>query len=266
MKFLSKIRHPHLLAMIGFCSEPKCIVFEYMHNGSLRDILSSSRNSKANPALPWPARVQIMAQVCSGLCYLHRAPAQPKPIFLGRLTTANVLLDRNLVPKIGGFGLDRGLEDPQIGSNVKAFGLLIMHLLMKSCWAGLVDVGGVMDRTGLARVLDETAGEWPLDLAEGLALLAVKCLTTATVGPNDNLRVEGLMEELEELRKKADGLVDRRGCEVICDGSDEQRHDSIKVPSVFLCPIFQVKLSLAFFSTYVSVCIYITMICMWKLC
>ncbi|EXC35473.1 Putative U-box domain-containing protein 50 [Morus notabilis] len=239
VKFLGEIRHPNLIAMIGFCSEPQCIVFEYMHNGSLRDILVSSyRNSaKRNPALPWHDRIRIAAQVCSGLCYLHQA--QPKPIVHGRLTASNILLDRNLVARISGFGLSQYNNEAHIGSDVEAFGLLLMHLLTGSNWVGLVDEAMLMDKAAFVQVLDETAGEWPLEVVEGLAILASRCLTLTKSGhPNRNLRVEMLMEELEELSKKADELVDRRRFEEISD-EGEPRQDPGEVPSVFLCPIFQ---------------------------
>ena len=118
---------------------------------------------------------------------------------------------------------------------------MLMQLLTGSNWAGLVDEAVIMDKEAFVRVLDETAGEWPLDVVEGLAMLAVRCLTLTTNGePNADLRVEMLIEELEELRKKADELVDRKGLEEIRN-EGERRQDGSEVSFVFLCPIFQVR-------------------------
>ncbi|XP_062100465.1 putative U-box domain-containing protein 50 [Humulus lupulus] len=232
VKFLGNIRHPHLIATIGFCLEPQCIVFEYMHSSSLKDIIfSSSSCGAANRALSWHTRVHVAAQVCSGLCYLHMA--QPKPIIHAHLTASNILLDRNLIAKIGGFGLAQAHDETHIGSDIHAFGLLLLQLLTGRNWAGLVDEAMFVDKAALVQVLDETSGAWPLDLVERLALLAFRCLGSS-VGPT-NLKVEVLMEELEELRKKGDELVDRRGGEIMSDGG----HESSEVPYVFLCPIYK---------------------------
>lgn len=251
MKLLGEIRHPNLIPMIGFCLEFKCIVFEFMHNRSLRDLFSSCRNSaKINLALPWHTRTHIVAQVCSGICHLHLA--QPRPIVHGHLTASNILLDHNLVAKISGFGLDQCPDEAHIRSDVKAFGLLLMQLLTGSNWAGLVDEAMLIDEEAFVRVLDETAGEWPSDVVKGLAMLAFRCLTLTRNGEGETrteMRVEMLMEEVEELRKKADELVERRRVEVTSE-EVEHRQDSNEVPSVFLCPIFQVRLFTLLFHSF----------------
>lgn len=121
---------------------------------------------------------------------------------------------------------------------MQAFGLLILHLMTGRTWAGLVDEAMLIDKTAFVQLLDETAGEWPLDLAEGLASLAFRCMASIE-GPT-NLKVEMIMEELDELRKRADGLVGRRGCEMITNGR-ENRMEFCEVPTSFLCPIYKVK-------------------------
>ncbi|XP_050205442.1 putative U-box domain-containing protein 50 [Mercurialis annua] len=238
VKLLNNIRHPHLLAIMGFCcSEPKSIIFEYLHNGSLRDTLLSSQGNhrKTNRALRWHDRIRIAHEVCSGLVYLHSA--RPRPIIHGHLTTSNILLDRNLVAKISGlkFGLGQCYDkndDTRI--DIRAFGLLVLNLLTGSNWAGLVDEMMTVDPTALVRVLDEVAGQWPLDLAEELVGIAMKCISINT-GPKTKLSAAKVMEEMTGVRKKADEIVGKGGgCEaVVIEGVDAE------VPSIFLCPIFQ---------------------------
>ncbi|PON32216.1 Tyrosine-protein kinase [Parasponia andersonii] len=249
---LSQIRHPHLVSMVGFCTELKCIVFEYMHNGSLRDvflrdILYSSRKGSGRKrirTIRWHDRVRIAAEICSGLGFLHMA--KPRPIVHGHIRLSSVLLDRNLVAKISGFGLSRSGDEHSIRSDIRAFGVLLMHLLTGRNWAGLVEAM-TTDRSGLVRDLDEMAGQWPLGLAERLADLALRCLSSNR-GPNTDLRLATVIEELNDLRGKAADLVASGEYDVAIDkGSDVainsavdgDGEDVIDVPSFFLCPIFQ---------------------------
>ena len=36
---MSRFRHPNLLGLMGYCPEPFCLVYPYMHKGSLYDNL-----------------------------------------------------------------------------------------------------------------------------------------------------------------------------------------------------------------------------------
>lgn len=242
MTTLSHIRHPHLVSMIGFCTELRCIVFEYMHNGSLRDILlrdllfsSHISSKKRKPTLRWHDRIRIAVEICSGLGFLHSA--KPRPIVHGRLSLTNILLDRNLVTKISGFEISRSHEEQSVRSDIRAFGVLVMHLLTGRNWAGLGQAMN-MDRAAVIRDLDDMAGQWPLDLAEKLAGLALMCLTSNR-GSSRNLRLATVMEELNELKKNGDDIVARRRCEGLMDG-DVEENDTTNVPSCFICPIHQV--------------------------
>ncbi|KAL6222826.1 hypothetical protein ACLB2K_006216 [Fragaria x ananassa] len=228
VKLISHIRHPHLLAMMGYCSELNCIVYEYMHNGSLQDVLfSSSKNSrKGCRVLTWYDRIRIATEVCSAVCYIHEA--RPRPIIHGYLSPSKIFLDCNFVAKVGGFGLNQSYYDEShVGWDIRAFGVLTMNLLI-----GRNPVDD-MNMTGLVRALDETAGPWPLDLAQKLAGLVSRCLSVND-RPNVNLKMMAIMKELDVIKKKADDLVAR----VKIDGR-VQGEVCNDVPSVFLCPIYQ---------------------------
>lgn len=235
VKALNSIRHPHLVAIIGSCSEPRCIIFEYMHNGSLRDILfsSSQRNhGKRNRAFRWNHRIRVAHEICSGLSFLHLA--RPRPFAQVHLTASNVLLDRNLVAKIGGFRLTQSPDANETLPNIQAFGVLLFQLLTGRNRTGLVEEAMAMDKTALLTVLDERAGKWPLDLAYELVGIATRCLECKV-----DFSLAKTREELEKITRKADDLVAKSGCEVVVNGSIDDREDLSEAPSIFLCPILQ---------------------------
>ncbi|XP_020978382.1 putative U-box domain-containing protein 50 isoform X2 [Arachis ipaensis] len=231
VRILGDIRQPHLIAMVGFCSEPKCVVLEYMHNGSLRDILFSRRR---NRALKWHDRIRIATEVCSGLSFLNSV--KPRPAIHCHLTPSNVLLDRNYVAKITGFGLDECHdEECNVESDIRALGVFLLHLLTGRNWAGLIEEAMIVDtdREAFVGVLDETAGAWPLDLAREIAGLGMRCMSRA------ELSIGMVMEELREIRRKGDEIAAREGRRVMRSGSGADRDWSSAVPSVYLCPILQ---------------------------
>lgn len=55
--------------------------------------------------LAWCTRYQIIKGICEGLNYLHNGLEEP--IFHLDLKPANILLDKNMVPKIIDFGVSR---------------------------------------------------------------------------------------------------------------------------------------------------------------
>ncbi|KAL7612437.1 hypothetical protein Lser_V15G06943 [Lactuca serriola] len=217
VKILSRLQHPHLVAMLGFCTELKCIVFEYMHGSCLRNVLFS--NGRKKQALNWRSRVCIATEVCSGLTFLHLS--KPKPIVHGNLNLTHILLDRNNVAKLHGFRLDSSYNESDIRSDVKDFGSLVLQLLTGRNWSGILDE---VNEASVMEVLDQRDGEWPLQVAMELARIAIRCS-----GGNTGMTM--VMKEMEELRKKADEV----GNSKISVDFDEET----VIPSFFFCPILQ---------------------------
>ncbi|KAD5961339.1 hypothetical protein E3N88_12812 [Mikania micrantha] len=198
---LSRIRHPHLLILIGACVEHGCLVYEYMENGSLDDRLFCKNGT---PPIPWFDRFRIACEVASALVFLHNA--KPKSIVHRDLKPANILLDQNLVSKIGDVGLSTMLQsdvsststvykdtspagtpcyiDPEYQrtglvsprSDVYALGMVILQLLTARPVIAVTHVVETALENGeLASVLDPDAGEWPVNETKELAILGLSC-------------------------------------------------------------------------------------------
>uniref|UniRef100_A0ACD6AC76 Uncharacterized protein n=2 Tax=Avena sativa TaxID=4498 RepID=A0ACD6AC76_AVESA len=211
LEVLGKIRHPNLLLLLGACPEHGCVVYEYMENGSLDDMLHRRNNT---PPLPWYDRIRIAWEVATAVAFLHSA--RPDPIIHRDLKPANILLDRNLASKVGDVGLSTALLagttaggqhptstmvkntapvgtfcyiDPEYQrtgvvsakSDVYALGVVVLQLLTgRTSPLGLAHaVETVLEEEdsgdSFSEMLDAAAGEWPLEETRELAALALRC-------------------------------------------------------------------------------------------
>lgn len=108
---VGQIRHRNLLPLLAHISRPDChlLVYEFMKNGSLQDILNDV--SQGNRELDWLTRHKIALGVAAGLEYLHTSHS---PRIIHRdLKPANVLLDDDMEARIADFGLAKQMPDAQ---------------------------------------------------------------------------------------------------------------------------------------------------------
>ncbi|GAB4826346.1 hypothetical protein Ancab_009212 [Ancistrocladus abbreviatus] len=253
VEILSRVRHPNLVTLIGICSEPRSLIYEYIERGSLEDHIAHRGNK---PPLSWQTRVRIATEICSLLIFLH---TNNPCIVHGNLKPTNILLDFNFVGKVGGLGISRLITwdevpidcdsvynhanahsssvyiDPEFlqtgeltpDSDVYSFGVILLHLLTGRPAIGIVNVVQcALDKDTINDVLDFSAGDWPLHQAKNLAYLALRCCDSDQfIRPN---LASELWIVLELMRKLSDAPAS-------CSTSEEQ----LRAPPHFLCPIYQ---------------------------
>ncbi|WZZ49751.1 hypothetical protein YC2023_049858 [Brassica napus] len=230
LEILSKIRHPHLVLLLGACPEQGALVYEYMENGSLEDRLFQANNS---PPLPWFERVRIAWEVAAALIFLHKS--KPKPIIHCDLKPANILLDHNFVSKVEDVGLSTMVQvdplstkftiykqtspvgtlsymDPEYQrtgmisskSDVYSFGMIVLQLLTAKPPMALTHlVESAMDSNDeFLKILDQKAGNWPVEETRELTSLAL-CCTELRGKDRLDLR-DQILPALESLKKVAE--------------------------------------------------------------
>ncbi|KAG0479634.1 hypothetical protein HPP92_010492 [Vanilla planifolia] len=99
---ISQLRHPNITTLVGYCAEfgQHLLVYEYIGNGTLHDILHFSDDSSI---LTWNARVKVALGTARALEYLHEVCSPP--VVHRSLKSANILLDEELSPHISDCGL-----------------------------------------------------------------------------------------------------------------------------------------------------------------
>ncbi|KAL3701850.1 hypothetical protein R1sor_019872 [Riccia sorocarpa] len=99
---LSRVHHPNLVPLLGYCQERKnqLLVYEYMPGGTLMDHLYGKLTR-----INWITRLRIVIGAATGIVYLHNG-SDPKIIHRD-LKSNNILLDSSMSAKVSDFGLSK---------------------------------------------------------------------------------------------------------------------------------------------------------------
>ncbi|KAI3842129.1 hypothetical protein MKX03_028733 [Papaver bracteatum] len=213
IQILGRIRHRHIVRLLSFCSnhETNLLVYEYMPNGSLGEVLHGENGGH----LHWDTRYKIAVEAARGLSYLHHDCSPP--ILHRDVKSNNILLDSNFDARVADFGLAKFLQDsgtseymsaiagsygyiaPEYAytlnidekSDVYSFGVVLLELL-----SGRKPVGDFGDGVGIVqwvremtdsksegvlKILDPRLPSVPLNEVTHVLYVAMRCVEEQSI-------------------------------------------------------------------------------------
>ncbi|PKA64046.1 putative LRR receptor-like serine/threonine-protein kinase [Apostasia shenzhenica] len=202
--------HENLVELYGCCTEGqrRILVYNYLENNSLAQTLLGANRS--NIQFSWKTRYKISVGVARGLAFLHE---EVEPHIVHRdIKASNILLDRDLTPKISDFGLAKlwppnathistrvagtiGYLAPEYAirgqvtqkSDIYSFGILLLEIVSGRCNTNkrlpqdeqflLERAWALYDQGELERIIDASLTE-DLDIKQACKFLKVSLLCT----------------------------------------------------------------------------------------
>ncbi|MCE3052179.1 hypothetical protein HAX54_051755 [Datura stramonium] len=206
IELLSRVHHRNLVSLVGYCNEgsEQMLVYEFMPNGSLHDLLSARYGER----LSLGTRLYIALGAARGILYLH-TEAYP-PIIHRDIKANNILLDSKFTAKVSDFGISRlaplpddaetigdvstvvkgtpGYLDPEYffthklteKSDVYSLGIVFLELLtgMRPISHGrniVREVNAACQSGMMSSIIDRSIGPYSSDCVEKFLDLALRC-------------------------------------------------------------------------------------------
>jgi serine/threonine protein kinase len=158
---VSRLRHPNIVPLTGYCVEhgQRLLVYEYVGNRTLHDVLQHlSDDDGASKKLTWNTRVRIALGTARALEYLHEV-CIPPVVHSRTFKASNILLDEEYSPHLSDCGLAAALTTAVVSAEaVGSFGYSAPEVAMSGTYTAKSDVysfGVVM--------LELLTGRKPLD-------------------------------------------------------------------------------------------------------
>lgn len=232
INYLGQLYHPNLVKLIGYCLEDdhRMLVYEFMPKGSLENHLFR-RNAYILP-LSWTIRIKIAHGAAKGLAFLHSDQAK---VIYRDYKSSNVLLDSNYNAKLSDFGLAKdgptgdkshvstrvmgtyGYAAPEYmatghltaRSDIYSYGVVLLEMLTgrraidknrPSREQNLVEWAKpyLTSKRKLFQIMDSRIeGQYPVDSARKVALIALQCLSKE---PKNRPSMNAVVKALEKLQ------------------------------------------------------------------
>uniref|UniRef100_A0A5B7B034 non-specific serine/threonine protein kinase n=1 Tax=Davidia involucrata TaxID=16924 RepID=A0A5B7B034_DAVIN len=231
---LGNVRHRNIVRLLGCCSncESTMLLYEYMPNGSLDDLLHGKSKGE-NLVADWLTRYKIALGVAQGICYLHH---DCDPVIVHRdLKPSNILLDGEMEARVADFGVAKLIQSdesmsviagsygyiaPEYAytlqvdekSDIYSYGVVLMEILSgkRSVDAEFGEGNSIVDwvrskikrKDGINDILDKNAGASCASVREEMMLVLRVALLCTSRNPTDRPSMRDVVSMLQEAKPK----------------------------------------------------------------